>query len=59
MDVPLPTTDGRTVSLTRPTQPEQELQVLLTQLNLTAPTQPPPKITVAALSTGGLTHLGF
>ena len=48
MDVPLPTTDGRTVSLTRHTQPEQELQVLLTQLNLTRPTQPLPKITVAA-----------
>jgi hypothetical protein len=48
MDVHLPTTDGRTVILTRHTQPEQELQVLLTQLNLTRPTQPPPKITVAA-----------
>jgi len=39
MDVPLPTTDGRTVILTRHTQPEKELQVLLTQLNLTRPTQ--------------------
>ena len=44
----MPTTDGRTVILTRHTQPEKELQVLLTQLNLTRPTQSPPKITVAA-----------
>jgi hypothetical protein len=48
VDVHLPTTDGREVILTRYTQPEQELQVLLTQLNLTLPAQPPPKITAAA-----------
>ena len=47
VDVHLPTTDGRTVILTRHTQPEKELQVLLAQLNLTLPSQPPPKITSA------------
>jgi len=45
VDVHLPTTDGRTVILTRYTQPEKELQVLLEQLKLTLPAQPPPKIT--------------
>ena len=49
VDVPLPTTDGRRVVLTRHTQPEKELQVLLAQLKLTLPAQPPPKITAAAL----------
>ena len=47
VDVHLPTTDGRTVILTRHTQPEKELQVLLEQLNLTLPPQPLPKITAA------------
>ena len=48
VDVHLPTTDGRTVILTRHTQPEKELQVLLEQLNLTLPVQPPPKLSAAA-----------
>ena len=47
VDVHLPTTDGRTVILTRHTQPEKERQVLLEQLNLTLPAQPPPKISAA------------
>lgn len=45
VDVHLPTTDRRTVILTRYTQPEKELQVLLAQLKLPLPPQPPPKIT--------------
>jgi transposase len=45
IDVHLPTTDGRHVILPRHTQPEKELQVLLDQLNLTLPEQPPPRIT--------------
>lgn len=45
IDVHLPTTDGRHVILPRYTQPEQELQVLLDQLKLTLPEQPPPRIT--------------
>ena len=48
VDVHLPTTDDRTVILTRHTQPEKELQVLLEQLHLTLPAQPPPKIRAAA-----------
>ncbi|NDB78181.1 MAG: IS1634 family transposase, partial [Verrucomicrobia bacterium] len=39
VDVHLPTTDGREVILTRHTQPERELQVLLEQLKLTLPAQ--------------------
>jgi len=45
IDVPLPTTDGRHVSLPRHTQPEKELQALLDQMKLTLPEQPPPRIT--------------
>ena len=45
IDVHLPTTDGRHVILPRYTQPEKELKVLLDQLKLTLPEQPPPRIT--------------
>ena len=45
VDAHLPMTDGRTVILTRHTQPEKERQILLDQLKLTLPGQPPPKIT--------------
>jgi transposase len=45
IDVHLPTTDGRHVILPRYTQPEKELQVLLDQMKLTLPEQPPPRIT--------------
>lgn len=47
IDVHLPTTDGRHVILPRYTQPEKELQVLLEQLKLTLPDQPPPRITTS------------
>jgi len=47
IDVHLPTTDGRQVILNRYTQPEKELQLLLYQLKLQLPEQPPPKITAA------------
>jgi hypothetical protein len=45
IDVHLPTTDGREVILTRYTQPEPELQMLLRQLRLSLPNQPPPRVT--------------
>jgi transposase len=45
IDVHLPTTDGRRVILTRHTQPEPELQILLKQLRLSLPNQPPPRVT--------------
>ncbi|NNF96093.1 MAG: IS1634 family transposase [Halobacteria archaeon] len=44
VDVHIPTTDGRCLVLPRYTQPEKELQLLLKQLDLTLPDQPPPKI---------------
>jgi hypothetical protein len=45
IDVHLPTTDGRKVILSRYTQPEPELQMLLRQLRLSLPNQPPPRVT--------------
>ncbi len=44
IDVHLPTTDGREVILSRYTQPEKDLQLLLNRLKLRLPEQPPPKI---------------
>jgi hypothetical protein len=44
IDVHLPTTDGRTVIMSRYTQPEQELKILLQQLRLSFPKQPPPRM---------------
>ena len=46
IDVHVPTTDGRELLLTRYTQPEPELKLLLEKLRLDLPAQPPPKITV-------------
>jgi hypothetical protein len=51
VDVHIPTTDGREVLLTRYTQPEPELALLLERLNLTLPAQPPPKISAAQAAT--------
>lgn len=45
IDVHVPTTDGRELVLTRVTQPEPELQLLLDKLKLQLPAQPPPRIT--------------
>lgn len=45
VDVRIPTTDGRELVLSRYTQPEAEHRMLLDQLRLTLPQQPPPKIT--------------
>jgi len=42
IDVYVPTTDGRELSLTRYTQPEPELKLLLDKLRLTLPAQAPP-----------------
>ena len=47
IDVHLPTTDGRDLVLTRYTEPEAELSLLLQKLKLELPPQPPPKITTA------------
>jgi hypothetical protein len=45
IDVHIPTNDGRELTLTRYTQPEPDLRLLLEQLKLVLPPQPPPKIT--------------
>jgi transposase len=49
IDVKIPTTDGRELTLTRYTEPEPELKLLLDKLKLDLPAQPPPKITAAQL----------
>jgi transposase len=47
IDVHIPTTDARELTLTRYTQPEQDLKLLLERLQFTLPPQSPPKITAA------------
>jgi Transposase DDE domain len=47
IDVHLPTTDGRELTLTRYTEPEPELELLLDKLKLELPAQSPPKISAA------------
>lgn len=49
IDVHVPTTDGREIVMTRTTQPEPELQLLLDKLRLQLPAQPPPRITSSQL----------
>lgn len=44
VDVHVPTTDERELTLTRYTQPEADLKLLLDRLRLTLPAQKPPKI---------------
>lgn len=44
LDVRLPTTDGRVVEMSRYTQPDKDHKILLSQLKLELPQQPPPKI---------------
>jgi hypothetical protein len=44
LDVCLPTTDGRWLIMPRYTQPEPDQSLMLHQLNLTLPSQPPPRI---------------
>jgi len=48
VDVQVPTSDGRTLILPRYTHPEAEFKLLLEQLKLALPPQPPPRITVAS-----------
>ena len=52
IDVHLPTTNGREIILTRTTEPEPELRLLLDRMNLTLPAQPPPRIAATALPAG-------
>jgi transposase len=50
IDVHVPTTDARELTLTRYTQPEPELKLLLERLKFVLPPQPPPKITAAQVA---------
>jgi len=52
LDVCVPTTDGRELLLTRHTEPSTDVALLLEQLNLTLPPQPPPKIRYPAAKPG-------
>ncbi|MFQ5592449.1 MAG: IS1634 family transposase [Phycisphaerae bacterium] len=47
LDVHIPTTDGRELVLSRYTEPEREIKLLLERLDLELPGQPPPRITTA------------
>jgi transposase len=49
IDVHLPTTDGRQLLLSRYTQPEPELQLLIQELRLNLPPQPPPRISTGTV----------
>jgi hypothetical protein len=51
IDVWIPTRDGRWLILPRYTQPAKDLQLLLEQINLNLPSQPPPRITAPVLLT--------
>ncbi len=44
VDVHLPTTDGREIVLTRYTQPDPEVAMILQRLKLQLPPQPPPRL---------------
>ena len=56
VEVWIPTVDGRWLVLPRHTQPEKDVQALLDQIQLTLPSQPPPRIKAApaALSQGAI-----
>ena len=55
LDVSFPTTDGRCLTMPRYTEPADEVALLLHQLQLTLPNQPPPRL--AALSSEPLPAL--
>ena len=46
LDVSLPTTDGRELLLVRRTEPDADVALLLDQLSLSLPEQPPPRISL-------------
>jgi hypothetical protein len=51
LDVHFPTTDDRTLILSRHTEPNTDQKMLLRQLGLTLPPQPPPRITAPSRRT--------
>jgi transposase len=48
LDVKFPTTDGRTLILSRYTEPDTDQKLLLEQLKLTLPPQPQPRLTASS-----------
>jgi len=58
LDITFPTTDGRRLVMPRYTQPTPEQKLLLHQLQLTLPDQPPPRIQVQTeIFPPGILHL--
>lgn len=56
VDVHLPTTDGRTLILTRHSEPDADQKILLQQLRLELPPQPPPRIASSQLMLSAGAH---
>ena len=52
IDVWIPTRDNRWLVLPRYTQPSQEVQILLDQLRMELPAQPPPRIKAPITESG-------
>ncbi len=44
LDLEVPTTDGRWLVMSRYTQPEKAVALLLTRLKMKLPDQPPPRL---------------
>ena len=63
IDVHIPTTDGRELRMSRYTTPEKAQQLMLSQLQLQLPSQPPPEIRPAHVQSCGADllekHRGF
>lgn len=57
LDVHFPTTDGRTLILSRYTELNADQKLLATRLKLDLPPQPPPRITAAAIPTRTPVHV--
>jgi hypothetical protein len=58
VDIHIPTMDGRELRMPRYTTPEKPQQLLLSQLQLRLPAQPPPEITSAQVKPYGADLLG-
>jgi transposase len=56
LDVHLPTTDARELVLTRHTEPDADLRLLLAHMKLELPAQPPPKIRLPSTQPAAAAH---
>jgi transposase len=50
IDIHLPTTDGRRIVMNRHTEPEPDIQLLQSKLDLILPPQPPPQVSAHEIS---------